>query len=193
MKKHRIVSRWSALAIALLSSNIVSRGVDLTPIQTTRELDGVKFTGTVFRDGLQQISYSPPPGWRLNGSGSKLTLVPGAIPNVDAQVEVKSLAAIVPINEANARKYVPIAQQSVPRDAKNVEVLGSRMNPLKICGYDTLAIELQYDAFGSVYRTHLLYLNRDREQWVFQLTAPVNTFDRAFEPFRVSLYSFAGL
>jgi len=182
-----------ALIMALVAASTVCAQVDLTPIATTNELDGVKQTYVVFRDGGRELSYYPPQSWRLNGSGPKLTLVPNTGRNTEAQIKVESVATVIPIGDASVSKYVAAAQQSVPRDARNLEVLNSRVNPLKICGHDTLAVDLQYDAYGATYRSHVLYLNRDREQWIFQFTAPANTFDHAFEPFRTSLYSLTGL
>lgn len=167
--------------------------VDLTPIPGSNVADGVTESYVTFRDGKREIIYRPPQGWRLNGSGQKLTLTSNAAGNTDARIEVRSVAAVIPIDQANVQKYVAIAQQAVPREARNLQVVSSTINPLKICGYDTLAIGLQYEAFGLGCRSQLLYLNRDREQWVFQFTAPVNAFERAFEPFRMSLYTLMGL
>ena len=81
----------------------------------------------------------------------------------------------------------------MPKDAKNIELLGSHPNPLKICGNDTLAVELKYEVFGASYRTYVLFMNRTRDQWVFRFTAPSDSFDKAFEPFRASLYTLTGL
>jgi hypothetical protein len=176
-----------------MAGDSLCRAVDFTPITKTRRFEGIEKTYVAFRDGAREITYSPPKDWRLNGSGSKLTLAPNSIRNVDAQIEIKSVAAVVPIDATNVKKYVEVAQKTVPRDALNVQILGSTINPLKINGHDTLAIDLQYEAFGATYRSHLLYLNRDREQWVFQVSAPEKPFELAFEQFRMSLYSFDGL
>ena len=192
MKRYQS-NRFAWLVAVACAIQLAQAEVDFTPIESTRELDGIVFPITVFRDGVQKITYDPPRGWRLSGSGTKLTLVPQDIPNVDAQVEVNSLTAVLPINEANVQKYVASAQQTVPRGVKVVEVLGSTLNPLKICGFDTLAVEIQYEAFGTTYRSQLLYLNRDRQQWTFRFTAPAATYVRAIEPFRVSLCTFQGL
>jgi hypothetical protein len=179
--------------VLLMTGTAAYAQIDLTPVETTREVDGVRMSSIVFRDGRQEISYSPPSKWRLSGSGPKLSLTPDAVPNADAQVEVKTIVTAVPIDQANLQNYVLSARQSAPRTARNVEVLDSRINPLKICGYDTLAIDMQYEAFGATYRSHLLYLNRKSDQWIFRFTAPVKSFQAAFEPFRVSLYSLTGL
>jgi hypothetical protein len=180
-------------SILLITSAAAFAQIDLTPVETTREFDGVKVSSILFRDGRQEITYSPPSKWRLSGSGPKLSLIPDDVPNADAQVEVKTVVAAVPIDQANLQQYVLSARQSAPRTARNVAVIDSRINPLKICGYDTLAVDMQYEAFGATYRSHLLYLNRKADQWIFRLTAPVNSFQAAFEPFRVSLYSLTGL
>jgi hypothetical protein len=182
-----------ALAFALVASSAARAEIDFTPVPTTKMVDGVKETYVVFRDGRQEIAYYPPRDWRLNGSGPKLTLEPNAVSNTDALIEVKPVASSIPIDQANIPKYVASAQQSVPRTARNLEVLGSTINPLKICGYDTLAIDFKYEAFGTTYRSQMLYLNRDRDQWIFRFTAPINDFRKALEPFRSSLYSLTGL
>lgn len=188
-----LLSNSTAVIIALMAGSCLSAAVDFTPITKTREFDGVHQTYIAFRDGGTEITFDAPADWRINGSGSKLTLAPNAIRNVDAQVEVKPAPVVVPIDATNLKKYIEVAQKTMPPHAQNVQVLGTTINPLKICGHDTLAINLQYEAFGATYRCHLLYLNRDREQWVFQLSAPDAVFERAFEPFRRSMYSLQGL
>jgi hypothetical protein len=180
-------------AITLLMGAVAYGEVDLTPVESSYELDGVTLTNVLFHDGRQEIRYDPPKDWRLSGSGSRLTLVSNAFANADGHVEVKSLAEMLPFDEANIKKYVESARLSLPRDARSIETLGTRLNPLKICGHDTLAVELQYEMLGASYRTQLLYLNRERQQWIFRITAPSKTFDQAFEPFRASLYSLTGL
>jgi hypothetical protein len=181
------------MAAILLLSRIACAQVDLTPVPSTYELDGVKMSNVLFRNGREQITYCPPQDWRLSGGGTRLTLVPPAAPNADAQVEVKALPTL-PFDEANLKKYVDNAKLSIPRESRNVEMLGAKVNPLKICGHDTLAIELTFDAFGVGFRTHQLYLNgNEGQQWVFRFTAPAAAFEKNFEPFRVSLYSLTGL
>ena len=86
--KRDSMSRFAWLAAAACAIQVAQAEVDFTPIKSTRELEGIVFPITVFRDGVQKITYDPPLGWRLSGSGTKLTLIPQDIPNVDAQVEV---------------------------------------------------------------------------------------------------------
>lgn len=181
------------IVTVLMAAGCLCSAVDFTPITKTRKIEGIEETYISFRDGSREITYYPPRDWRLNGSGSKLTLVPNSIRNVDAQIEIKQVATVVPIDAVNVKKYIEVAQKTAPRDARNVQVLGSTLNPVRISDRDTLAIELQYEAFGATYRSHLLYLNRDREQWIFQLSAPASVFEQAFEPFRRSLYALEGL
>jgi len=182
-----------ALAAASMVSNTLRAEIDFTPIPSSYVVDGVTMSRVIFRDGSQEVAYKPPQDWRLSGSGPKLPLVPNAFTNTNARVEVKTVVNPPSIDQANLPKYVASAQQSLPRGAKNAEVIESKLNPLRICGLDTLAVDLKYEAFGATYRSQLLYLNRSHEQWVFQFTAPAGGFERAFEPFRVSLYSLMGL
>jgi hypothetical protein len=167
--------------------------VDLTPVTWNHEFDGAKVSCVIFRDGKQKLTYTPPNGWQLSGSGQKLSLSSDIESNAEAQINVKPSPAAAPIDQASVQQYVLSSQQSAPAGSRNLQVLSSKLSPLKICGYETLAIELKYEAFGTTYRSHFLYLNRDRDQWTFRFTSPMNTFDRAFEPFRVSLYSLTGL
>jgi hypothetical protein len=172
----------------------VARGeVDLTPVESTYELDGVTMSNVLFRDGRQEIRYDPPKDWQLDGSGSRLNLAPKSVANADGHVEVKPLVTALPFDEVNLKKYVENAKLTLPREARSIEALGTKLNPLKICGHDTLAVELQYEMFGVSYRAHLLYMNQERQQWLFRFAAPANVFERAFEPFRASLYSLTGL
>jgi hypothetical protein len=180
-------------AMTLMMGAVADGEVDLTPVESTYELDGVTMPIVLFRDGRQEIRYDPPRDWRLSGSGPRLTLVSNTVANADGYVEVKSLAAALPFDEANIKKYIESARLMLPREARSIEMLGTRLNPLKICGHDTLAVELQYEMLGASYRTQLLYLNREQQQWVFRITAPSKAFEQAFEPFRASLFSLTGL
>jgi len=182
-----------ALSCLCLVSRNVGAQIDLTPHESTYELDGVTMTNIVFRDGKNEITYSPPKDWRVSGKDQQLTLVPNAIANTDARVEVTTTPTPVPFNEANLKSFVARAQKSAPRDAQQLQVLGTRLNPLKICGHDTLAVEIQYEAFGATYRSHTLFLNRDQQVWSFRFTSTASQFPVSFEPFRKSLYSLSGL
>jgi len=192
MNKQRSVCDW-IFALVLMAGVCAHAQVDLTPVTWTHEFDGVKVSSVVFRDGLQKMTYTPPNGWQLSGSGQKLSLSSDIESNSEAQINVKPGPATAPINQASVQQYVLTSQQSAPPGSRNLQVLSSKLSPLMICGYETLAIELKYEAFGTTYRSHFLYLNRDRDQWTFRFTSPIKTFDRAFEPFRVSLYSLTGL
>jgi hypothetical protein len=182
-----------ALAFALVAGPALHAEVDFQPIPKIQEVEGIRDKYVVFRDSGREISYYPPGGWRLTGSGPKLTLIPDAVANADGQFEVRTVVNPVAISQASIPQYTALAQQSVPRTAKNLVVLGSEINPLQICGYETLAVSLQYEAFNTTYQSKLIYLNRNREQWVFKCTAPEATFKQAFEPFRTSLFSLQGL
>jgi hypothetical protein len=181
-------------AVVLMAAGACAHAqVDLTPVTWNREFDGAKVSCVIFRDGREKLTYTPPNGWQLSGSGQKLSLSSDIESNAEGQINVRPGIPGVPIDQASVQQYVLGARQSAPPGSRNLEVLSSKISPLKICGYETLAIELKYEAFGTTYRSHFLYLNRDRDQWFFRFTAPANTFERAFEPFRVSLYSLTGL
>jgi hypothetical protein len=192
MMKHNL--GWHhVFGVVLIAGVCAHAQVDLTPIAWNHEFDGATVSWIIFRDGQRKLTYTPPNGWQLSGSGQKLTLSSDIEANAEGQINVRPGIPGIKIDQSSVSQYVLSAQQSAPPGSRGLQVLGSTINPMKICGYDTLAIELKYEAFGTTYRSHFLYLNRDRDQWIFRFTSPANTFERAFEPFRASLASLSGL
>lgn len=192
MFQHRVCWRVATVVAAVLGTLVNGNAVNLTPIPFTEEFEGGKRSYIVFRDGGSQIGYQPPSNWRLSGSASKLILTSDA-PNADAQIEVTTVARAVAINQASLAQYSLLAQQELPRTVKNITVTETVLNPLKISGHDTAAISLQFDAFGITYRSKVIYMNRDSEQWAFRFTAPASSFRDNYEPFRRSLYTIHGM
>jgi len=64
----------TGLLVAGLSA---AHALDLTPITSYRELEGVRIPVISFEDGLRKVNWQPPDNWQLSGGGQQLNLYPG--------------------------------------------------------------------------------------------------------------------
>lgn len=74
------------LSLTLLTGS--APALDLTPQFSTRDLEGFAIPIIRFSDDGRKINYQPPAGWRVSGGGSKLSLLPGNLPDAIAKMQV---------------------------------------------------------------------------------------------------------
>lgn len=184
------IALCAGVSFAALS---IASAVDMTPIEKTEELDGVKISSLQFRDGEQMIEFSPPGGWRVAGAGNKLTLIPTTVQKADATIEAGPVKPVPNLTEEFHPKLLEHIRKILPPDALKVEHLRTTPNPIEISGRKTLAFELKYEHLGTSFRTYFMFLDRERDFWTFRLTSRADDYDRVFDPFRESLYSMMGL
>lgn len=182
----------ASIIVSLLIVGQAHGQVDLTPIPSTYELDGAVIKQLEFRDGTKKIIYQPPSTWRASGAGYRFTIVPN-VDGADAEIFIRAQPLRIPMDAEGQQRYAEIAKGLISREAKEVEVLGSKLNPLRICGHETLEVEFKYQLFGSASQTNVLFLSRPSELWVFRFTSRQSDYPKTSEAFRKSLYSLQGL
>jgi hypothetical protein len=60
-------------AFVLLGVATASAQIDLTPKESFYEVEGGRYPNIAFRNGSENVSYTPPGKWKLSGGGAKLT------------------------------------------------------------------------------------------------------------------------
>jgi hypothetical protein len=178
---------------APLSPRAAFAAADLTPLQSYYEVEGAKFPNLTFRSGSQKVAYTPPPGWNVDGDRSRVTLVPADTPQAEGMIIVETLEKAMALDEVALRTHVNTLAKRLPREATSPECIVATLNPLKISGHDTILIALRYQLFGQTFRSQSILVAAGRDLWRFQFTAREHQFDKAYEPFRVSLYSIEGI
>jgi hypothetical protein len=168
--------------------------VDLTPIPSSYEVEGARFANVTFRDGQGKITYTPPQGWRLQGGRGRLTLTSPDAAQAEATITVETVrGSAISDDKAGIQEQVDALARRLPRDATEVKVLAAEANPLKIDGCDTLAVSFRYQLFGQTFRSQVILLPVGSELWRLEFASRDRQFERAYEPFRQSLYSIEGI
>lgn len=182
-----------ALGFTVLSAPRLPAAINFTPHPSTYELEGGRFPNVAFSDGQKTVFWTPPVGWEMNGSTSRVDLKPANTPQAAGSLSSIELAEPLPVDEQNTPKFVEAVVSGLPRESSKPEVLGITHNPLRICGHETVDITVRYTLDGQTYCKSVLFLVRGREQLRFELTARENDFAKLHDALQKSLYSMRGL
>ncbi len=82
----RSSSLYFLLTIGIAAQSASS--MDFTPKPGFKELETVKIPVVFFEDGQKTVQFIPPPNWRLNGSGPKLTMSAPDLVQANSQLVV---------------------------------------------------------------------------------------------------------
>jgi len=167
--------------------------LDLTPVDSFYEVEGIRVPNVTFRNGAKDVTYTPPPRWALCGRGKKLTLTPPNTIQAGATMQAITAKNAPPATPENLKAYSELALELVPREAANVEVVETVICPLRISGQPLVEATLNYVFFGQQFRMNVLFLSREKEQMRFQFSSRAADFPPLLKTFRTSLYSMQGL
>ena len=183
--------RRTIILLAFTALATSHAALDLNPRPHTFEVEGHQIADVAFKYGSKLVTYSPPDGWRVNGSETQLQLIP-AIAQAEALIdrEAKSDDTFTPEVVASLKQEI---LAKLPKGVTAIEWSEGRDNPLQICGRPTFEMEVAYSAFGKRFRSSVLVCNFAEEQLRFRVVAPESDFARVYGPFRQSLYTLAGL
>jgi hypothetical protein len=182
-----------ALGVVGLTAPAASAEIDFTPRPSTYELEGSRFPNVAFADGRKSVFWTPPVGWKINGSGNRVDLKVADTPQAAGSFSSVDLAEPLGVDEQNTPKFVEALVASLPREISKPEILAVTRNPLRICGHETLDVTVRYTLNGQAYCKSVLFLARGREQLRFELAARENDFAKLHEALEKSLYSIRGL
>ena len=176
-----------AICLAIASAQAE---LNLTPRRGEYVLDGMKFEQLLFENGRNQATYVPPKGWTVSGSTNKLTLQPSGTSQAEAVIAKAIVSQPHPMDDAAMKKLTESALASVPPGSVNVTLIAQEKNTFMIGGNESLLITVSYTAYGEKYRRSVLFLNRGREQFRFQLSSREADFQQLDEAFKRSHFSW---
>ncbi|MEO5718272.1 MAG: hypothetical protein ABIR29_06840 [Chthoniobacterales bacterium] len=179
----------SIIFLAFLSG--ARAGVDFTPTDGQRTLEGIVFKQTIFHQNGGPISYEKPKGWTISGDSQSLKLTPPNLSQARATMEQMPLPAPQPLDEATTAKLRAEALASVPNESLNVILVAEEKNPLRINQQDTYAVTVSYNFYGQDYGLSLLFANLPDTQLRFRVVARKADFEAVNRAFRASLFTLS--
>jgi hypothetical protein len=186
-----VSTRLIALTLALGLPLPMVAAIDLTPVPSERTLEGIRLPEIHFSDGARQIAYEVPKTWRCSPDGrDRVRFCPPNLPQADAEIQAVTLKRPIAFDEEGLKALREQARGSIPRDSEQVEILAEAKNSVLIDGHDTFQLTIAYVSYGRHYQMSVWFLNIGNQQLAFKVSAHKLDFDKVYEPFRVSLYSW---
>lgn len=167
--------------------------LQLVPVISEYELDGMKFKQLAFSDADKRATYQPPRCWDYSGSANQLTLHPPGKTQAEATISKTGLGEPGSFDGEALKKVVAETMTQTPKGSSGVMVVSQEKNPLLINGKETFQVVLSYSLLGQTFNRSVLFLNRGHEQLRFQLVAREVDFKELHRAFQASLYSWQNL
>jgi hypothetical protein len=180
------------LAILCLATAARAEEINLIPVRSVREQDGIKFPQLEFTDGKKKITYEQPRGWIISGDSSQIKFTPPDV-SAKAAIEQSPLSAPQIFDEATTKMLQQEVLASVPSGSQKTTMLSEEKNPLMMGGHETYEVTVSYQFFGHELITSTLFMNTKDTQLRFRLTAEKADFENVHKAFRGSLFSWQWL
>lgn len=181
------------LLVGLVSCALSSKAaLDLAPLPTEFDGEGVKYTQLAFKDDDKQALYVLPQLWSFRGSSNQCRLTPPArFPKAEAIIDAMPLAAPQALDEKGTEAAKQQLLASLGPSAQNVKVIAEEQSPLLIGGnIATYEVTVTYQIYGEAFSRSVLFANLPDAQLRFKLTGPTKDFDALHRLFRASLISW---
>ena len=179
-----------ALTVLLLLTVCSHAQIDLTPLASTRELDGIQFARLEFRDGPAKITYEPPRQWEAFGRGSrKLLLTPPASSQAQATIEVVD-QALPEFDEAGVELLQQHTLGLLHAAGEGKKIDGAEVNGIILNNNPTCEITASVVQFGQRFKTSVLFVRLEGRHLRFQLLCREADFPRLHQAFRSSVSSW---
>ncbi len=123
------------LALSFLAPRLLN-ALDLTPNESTRDLEGFKIPLITFADAPRQVRWQPPTKWALTGTAKKLTLYPPLAEQASMRIELHpgKTENGEPTADNSPEQFEAWAQQFLPQDATETILLGENASPFTLGG-----------------------------------------------------------
>ncbi len=177
----------------LLLTAYASAQLNLSPRESFYEVEGIRSPNVKFRNGSNDVFYTPPVGWQLSGGGQKLALIPADKVQAGASIEAEGAKEIPAIGPGSFEAYGEMARALMPREAAKVEVVEVGISSLRISGHPMMEVTLEYTFFGQQFRRNVLFMPHDTELIRFEISARTSDYVDLKQAFHESLYSMRGL
>lgn len=180
-------------AILTLTAGALAQ-VDFTPKEAYYLAEATKVPCVSFRDGSNEVLYSQPVGWTLSGGGNKVTMHPPSAAQAEATMRVAPLKQpVLPVTEENAKAYGELIVKDLPQEASKVTIAEAGVSSFSLSKRPIMEVTYSYALYGQQFTSKVLFLPRDKDQIVFQITTRSADFEPLARVFRSSLYSLQGL
>ena len=182
-----------SLSLAALAATPL-RALDLTPQQTTRELEGIRIPILRFRDGPRRVTYQPPADWRVSGTGRLLQLTPGSLEQALVVLRLEERPAppkVEPVPAEAAEEFEQWARRLLPPQATHIERVGESANRFTLGPASSRELLFTYTSPAGRFSAAIAAVDLDeRERLAVIVTVRREAFARLHEEAIASLFSW---
>ena len=189
VKKCFYLLRWFGFLAAVCVSSRVSATIDFTPTTGERVLEGIVFPQLIFHEDGRAITYEQPRGWKYSGEAARVRFTPPDFGQARAEIGQVALPQPQSFDDAVKKNLQAQVLASVPSGSQNAVLIAQELNPLTIHGQPTYGVTVGYTLAGEEYRLSVIFLNLEKTQLRFRLTARKKDLDQVNRLFRGSLFS----
>ena len=150
--------RWRLCLLAGIAPRLAC-AIDFTPRYVNEVEDGIPVRRMFFADAGRHIFFTAPGGWDANGSKSSVVLSPKNLEKAYIKIECSSDEEIPPFDEKGLKIYRQAAEDLLPREAKDLEILSENKNPVVINHWSGFEITYAYVAFGYPFYKSVSFIN----------------------------------
>ena len=185
MKPHR---RTALLVLAAAFSPLAGKALDLTPLHTFRDLEGVKIPIVLFTDAGTKIAVQPPAKWTVSGAENSLSLYPAERADAVVQIRVRARKPLAPGTTEDMEKWC-LAQ--LPPDATEPTREGEAANVFTLGTLPSSEFTFSYAAQGRRFTTSVAFVDwNERERVAVIVTARATDFAPVHEAAMRSMFSW---
>lgn len=168
---------------------MTGQALNLTPIPSTRELEGVSIPVLGFTDGEKKVSYQLPGGWAYTGGSNLLTLYPSDRSDVLAEFQVTALEPADPNAPPDGEAW---CRRFLPKDALKVTLESETVSPFTLNALPSHEYIYSYVSQNRRFSASVSVIDLSpRERLSVVITAKAADFKNAREEVFRSLFTMA--
>ena len=187
--KHPRLSACLAFAAALAPFS--GKALDLTPLHTFRDLEGVKIPIVLFSDAGKKISFQPPGKWTVSGDSGSVSLYPAERPDAVMQIRVRIRK---PLPEGATEDLAKWCLSQLPQDAVEPALEGEAANLFTLGTLPSREFTFSYAAQGRRFTTSVTIVDwNERERIAVVVTARIPDFAAMHSAAMGSMFSWSPL
>lgn len=182
--------KGSILTGLLVAGLHAAHALDLTPITSYRELEGVRIPVISFEDGPRKVNWQPPDNWQLSGGGQQLNLYPEKTPLAAVQLKlIGHEAAQAPDRTAAGKDFLKWAMSFVPGDATGLTFEHETPNPFLLGGKHSREFTFNYVSAAKKCSTSVALVDLDaRQSLALVITACAEDFEGIYNAGTTSMF-----
>jgi len=167
--------------------------LDLTPLDGSRVVEGVRIPLVLFADPTGRVRYQPPGDWRYSGDGAVFTLYPPRASSASMKLCVVPHGPGLPeIGAIPSPALTKWSQRYVASDAQELKMVAEMPSPFMLDGKPSREFIFAYKANGQRYQTSVAVLDwSEREYLTVIVTAGANDFKTVHDNGIASLFSWS--